>query len=85
MEKFILVCSVEREIYVSDGFNTFKEAQEQMMKEFKETLGYPISHKFSKDEIEELESNIAGFDKDSAYCESANHDNCDWKIFKMEF
>lgn len=83
MAPYILISCVEREINIAGAFYTFEEAQNKMMREFKETLGYDSSHEFSIDEIDDLESNNAGFNEDSAWCESANHDNCDWKIFEI--
>ena len=34
------------------------------------------------DELTEYEGD-AMLDNWSAYCENANHDNCDWKIFEI--
>lgn len=83
MDKFILISCVEREINEPNFFPSLSKAKEQMLKEFKKTLGFEENHIFTQDELEELECDNAGFNEDSAWCEDSNHDNCDWKIFKI--
>ena len=48
MKKYILVSCVERELLIPDVFDTFNEANNQMMEEFRKALKYqnPINLQF---------------------------------------
>ena len=84
MKKYILVSCVERELLIPDVFDTFNEANNQMMEEFRKALDYPKSYRFTISDIEALENENAGFNEYSAWCESEYGDNCDWHIYEIE-
>lgn len=84
MKKYILVSCVERELLIPDVFDTFNEANNQMMEEFRKALKYPKSHRFTISDNETLENEDAGFNEYSAWCESVYGDNCDWHIYEIE-
>lgn len=68
MEKnFVLIEVIEREISTPKFFDAFEKAHAKM-KEY-----YEAASKGSCGELND----------DNAWCENRNHDNCDWKIFKI--
>ena len=83
MEKFILVSCVERQINVEGFFNSFEEATKEMLEQFYDCSG--ISPNMPYEEYDD--ENNYRIDKEylsaSAWCESKNHDNCDWKVEKI--
>lgn len=68
--KYILIEVIEREISTPAFFKHYNEAYAEMEKRFNEADKY----KNGDGEIDDW----------SAYCENANHDNCDWKIFEVK-
>lgn len=71
MKNFVLIEVVEREISAPEFFDTLGAAQEEMRERFEAA---------ARDE----DDDNAYCDEMSAYCENANHDNCDWKIFDLQ-
>ena len=65
---YILLETVEREISEPEFFYSYEDAYAEMENRFFET------ERHEDGEIDDW----------SAYCENANHDNCDWKIFKIK-
>lgn len=70
MKKFVLIEVIEREISTPEFFDTHEEAHKEMKRRFDECCEY-----------RECDGDIW---KSFAWCENANHDNCDWKIFEVE-
>ena len=70
MKKYILVSCVERELLVPDVFDTFNEANNQMLEEFRKALKYPKSYRFTISDIEALENEKAVFNEYSAWSDS---------------
>ena len=68
-KKFVLIVVSEREIETPQFFAKFDEAQSEMRRDYMEML------KGCHDEGE--------IGDDYAYLTSKNHDNVDWKIFKI--
>lgn len=65
---YVLCETVEREINTPCFFNRKKEAQKEMKDRF----------------MKARRSDDNGFiDDTTAYCETKNHDNCDWRIFEV--
>ena len=75
-KKFVLVEVIEREISTPRFFDTYEEAYSKMKEYYNEAVN-------SEDceEDKELDGELNQWD---AWCENANHDNCDWKIFIVE-
>lgn len=67
--KYVLIEVIEREISPPEFFGTFDAARAEMVKRYKEA---------------DPRNKHDGLYRDHAYCENANHDNCDWKIFCLE-
>lgn len=64
---YILIEVIEREISTPSIFPNHKDAQDEMLKRY----------------VQCNNGECGEFGKDYAYCENRNHDNCDWKIFKI--
>lgn len=69
MKKWILNCTVERDICRPQIFNSFNEANKEMKEEFSKSC---------------LENDDAYFGNGMAYGSNLNHDNIDWKIDEVE-
>lgn len=65
---YILIEVIGREIHTPEFFYSYEEAYEEMENRFFE------ANTRENGEIDDW----------SAYCESVNHDDCDWKIFKIK-
>ena len=65
---YVLIEVIERDISTPEFFDTFEEAHEEMARRYKDTAR----------DIDDGELN-----KWEAWCESANHDNCDWRIYEI--
>lgn len=65
--KYVLIEVIERYISTPEFFDTFEKAHRRMEERFTDT------DQLDNGELGEWE----------AYCENANHDNCDWKIFEI--
>lgn len=76
-KQFVLCETVEREIATPEFFDSYEDAYREM----KDRLLKATEIK-DDDELAEYEGD-AMLDEWSAYCENANHDNCDWKIFEI--
>ena len=75
--KFVLIEVVEREISDPMYFDTFEEAHAKMEECFFEANGCDPENY----EPEDLDGVLG---ERLAWCENANHDNCDWKIFEIK-
>ena len=75
--KFLLIEVIERKISDPMYFDTFEEAHEKMEKSFFEANGCDPENYNRADLDGVLAERVA-------WCEDANHDNCDWKIFEIE-
>lgn len=73
-KKFVLIEVIEREIGEPEFFNTYEEAYGQMKKYYHEAAASGC------EEDEGLDGELNQWD---AWCENANHDNCDWEIFEL--
>lgn len=73
-KKFVLIEVVERTITTPEFFDTYDEAYRNMEKRYIETASAGC------DEGDEPDGELNEWD---AWCESANHDNCDWAIFEI--
>lgn len=80
--RYVLCETVEREIHTPELFDTAEAAAAEMTRRFKSVMGYPDDYELTAEEIESLGDN-AGIRPDIAWCENANHDNCDWHIYKI--
>lgn len=76
-KKYMLVCCCARDFDVPLFFNTIEEAQEEMRSQLEEAVGM---------NVESMEENEYewGLSETCAYCETMNHDDCDWQIFNLE-
>lgn len=81
--KFVLVEVIEREISTPEFFDTFEEAHARMEQYYNEATACDPDDYDDEDDYDpdDLDGELNEWD---AYCENANHDNCDWKIFKVE-
>ena len=79
MKKYVLCAVVENEICEPKFFDSYWEAYAQMRKEYEEMTGFLVIDEDYEDE--EGDHEIGEW---NAYCKSTDHDNWDWKIFKME-
>ena len=66
--RYVLVEVIEREILAPVFFETFEAARAEMKRRYEE---------------EDPDGDHEGLYRNHAYCENANHDNCDWKIFPV--
>ena len=66
--RYVLVEVIEREILTPTFFETFEAARAEMKRRYDEA---------------DPRGDHEGLYRDQAYCENANHDNCDWKIFSV--
>lgn len=75
-KEFVLVEVIEREIYTPEFFGTYEEAFSKMKEYYYEATDADV-----REEDEKLDGELNQWE---AWCENANHDNCDWKIFIVE-
>lgn len=73
-KNFVLIETIEREISTPAYFETYRQAYEEMMSRFNSVVGC------NDDDDDDYET---GHDECSAYAQNLNHDNCDWKIFRV--
>lgn len=79
MKKYVLCSVVESDICTPQFFDTYEEAHAKMKVEYEETIGMSIDDEEYEEDPYEQE-----IYKWTAYCVSANHDNCNWAIFEVE-
>lgn len=79
---YVLCETIERDVHTPELFDNAEAAAAEMTKRFKSVMGYPDDYELTAEEIESFDDN-AGIGPDTAWCENANHDNCDWRIFKV--
>ena len=65
---YVLIEVVERDISTPEFFDTFEDAHAEMEQRYNDTFRSGVNG-----ELNEWD----------AWCESANHDNCDWRIFEI--
>lgn len=76
-KNFVLIEVIEREISEPEFFETFEEAHAKMEEYFKSACDIDPDDDDWEDDVD------GELDEWDAYCENANHDNCDWKIFQL--
>lgn len=79
---YVLCETIERDIHTPELFDSAEAAAAEMTRRFKTVLGYPEEYELTAEEIESFDDDT-GIGPDTAWCENANHDNCDWRIFKV--
>ena len=78
---FILSCTTDTgDINTPEFFFTLEEAQDEMQKDFLETIGYESFEELSKEEFDDL-----SFNNKSAYCESKSGTQYSWSIIPTSF
>ena len=83
-KQFILCETIEREISEPVFFNSYEDAYQEMRTRFFKAFGVEDSIDVTDDELlDDLDEETGYISEWSAYCENANHDNCDWKIFEI--
>ena len=75
---YVLIEVVERNIGTPEFFDTFEGAHAEMERRYKEAARCGDSTGLF--DAEDFNGEISKWE---AYCENANHDNCDWKIFEI--
>lgn len=74
--KYVLIEVIEREISTPEFFDTFEEAHAKMEQYYNEAAQ-------CDDDDFNIEDTNGELGKWDAWCENANHDNCDWRIYKI--
>lgn len=78
---FILSCTTDTgDINTPEFFFTLEEAQDEMRKDFLETIGYESFEELSKEELDDW-----SFNNKSAYCESKSGTQYSWSIIPTSF
>ena len=82
---FILSSTIEREIGVPMFFRTKEEAQNEMKKQFAETVGIKVDEldNWLYSDEADCDENEFAINEDNAFCTNMNHDNCDWAIHEV--
>ena len=83
-KRFILCETIEREISEPVFFDNYEDAYREMKERCFEAAGIEDREDMDRDELfnEQYADGTGEISEWYAYCENANHDNCDWKIFE---
>lgn len=84
MKKWMLICCCERDIMYPEFFNTWDEAHRFMCEEVADALGMSVEEVTESYLNGEELGNNACVIEECAWCETKNHDNCDWRIYNIE-